>query len=148
MHSTIPDLGAPMRAKRRLQAVAAVLTLCTAGCGGGARASAPQAASRADAAYGFSGGAPAVSEEREANAAPPPAAPGAAPMAPSPSATAGPPSASPSVPDVRSGALLIYTAELSMAVFQVDSSLAAVERIGREAGGYLAARQDRSVTIR
>ena len=35
-----------------------------------------------------------------------------------------------------------------MAVFQVDSSLGAVERIGREAGGYLSARQDRSITIR
>jgi hypothetical protein len=72
----------------------------------------------------------------------------ASPAAPSPVAPSGPPTAPPSVADVHPGAMLIYTAELSMAVFQVDVSLAAVEQIGRDAGGYLATRQDKSITIR
>jgi hypothetical protein len=44
--------------------------------------------------------------------------------------------------------MLIYTANLSLAVFQVERGLDAVERIGREVGGYLSLRQDNAVTIR
>jgi Domain of unknown function (DUF4349) len=43
---------------------------------------------------------------------------------------------------------LIYTATLTMAVYQVEGSLGQVEQIGRDVGGYLAVRQDRSITIR
>jgi hypothetical protein len=48
----------------------------------------------------------------------------------------------------HSAAMLIYTANLSLAVFQVEPQLDAVERIAREAGGYLSSRQDNAITIR
>jgi hypothetical protein len=44
--------------------------------------------------------------------------------------------------------LLIYTAKIEMAVYQVDSALAAVEAIGKDVGGYMSARADNSITIR
>jgi hypothetical protein len=44
--------------------------------------------------------------------------------------------------------MLIYTAHIAMAVFEVNASLARVEAIGRELGGFLAKRDDRSITIR
>jgi hypothetical protein len=44
--------------------------------------------------------------------------------------------------------MLIYTAHLTMAVFQVEQGLAAVERTAREVGGYLASRTDLAITIR
>src|SRR5262245_32263581 len=37
----------------------------------------------------------------------------------------------------RQGAYLIYTAHLTMAVYQVEGALSQVERIGRDVGGYL-----------
>ncbi len=48
----------------------------------------------------------------------------------------------------REGTYLIYTATLTMAVYQVEGALAQVEAIGKDAGGYLAARQDHKITIR
>ncbi len=48
----------------------------------------------------------------------------------------------------REGTYLIYTATLTMAVYQVEGSLGQVEQIGKDVGGYLAVRQDRSITIR
>jgi hypothetical protein len=48
----------------------------------------------------------------------------------------------------HSVAMLIYTAHLAMAVFQVVQSVDGVERIGREVGGYLSARADNAITIR
>jgi hypothetical protein len=48
----------------------------------------------------------------------------------------------------HSAAMLIYTANLSLAVFQVEPQLDAVERVAREAGGYLSSRQDNAITIR
>jgi hypothetical protein len=44
--------------------------------------------------------------------------------------------------------LLIYTAQITMAVFEVNASLTRVETIGRELGGFLAKRDDQSITIR
>jgi len=46
------------------------------------------------------------------------------------------------------GPMLIYSAQISMAVFEVNAGLARVEALGRELGGFLAKRDDRSVTIR
>jgi hypothetical protein len=43
---------------------------------------------------------------------------------------------------------LIYTAHLTMAVYQVESALARVEGIGVEVGGHLASRTDKDITIR
>jgi hypothetical protein len=47
-----------------------------------------------------------------------------------------------------SRSLIIYTARVTLAVYQVDAGLAAVERIAKESGGYLALRRDREITIR
>ncbi len=44
--------------------------------------------------------------------------------------------------------MLIYTAQITMAVFEVNTSLGRVEAIGRELGGFLAKRDDQSITIR
>jgi hypothetical protein len=44
--------------------------------------------------------------------------------------------------------MLIYTAQISMAVFEVNTSMAKVEALGRELGGFLAKRDDHSITIR
>jgi hypothetical protein len=44
--------------------------------------------------------------------------------------------------------MLIYTARLTMAVFEVDKSLAGVETLAREMGGFLARRSDREIVIR
>ncbi|CAN5688857.1 hypothetical protein BH09MYX1_BH09MYX1_32420 [soil metagenome] len=50
--------------------------------------------------------------------------------------------------EVHGTEYLIYTAHVTMAVYQVGPGLDAVERIGREAGGYLSSKTDREVTIR
>jgi hypothetical protein len=48
----------------------------------------------------------------------------------------------------HSAAMLIYTAALSMSVYQVDQGLDAVEKVARGVGGYLSSRQDNAVTVR
>lgn len=44
--------------------------------------------------------------------------------------------------------MLVYTATMSMAVFEVKKSLSEVEGLARELGGFLAKRTDREITIR
>jgi hypothetical protein len=44
--------------------------------------------------------------------------------------------------------MLIYTAQVTMAVFEVNKGLADVEGVGRDVGGFLAKRDDASITIR
>ncbi|HSO40383.1 MAG TPA: DUF4349 domain-containing protein [Labilithrix sp.] len=44
--------------------------------------------------------------------------------------------------------MLIYTARVTMAVYQVDQGLAAVEKIAKDMGGYLALKRDREITVR
>lgn len=44
--------------------------------------------------------------------------------------------------------LVIYTASLTMAVYQVDQGLGAVEKIAAENGGYLGQKHDRAITVR
>lgn len=54
-----------------------------------------------------------------------------------------------SVPDSpHSAAMLIYTANITMAVYQVETALEGVEKVARDAGGYLSVRQDTSITVR
>lgn len=90
---------------------------------------------------------------------PPPASPiGAPPPAPPPAAAAGPaapfaptPPASGSpyaVDAAHEATMLAYSANLTLAVFQVDRGLAGVEALARELGGYLAQRGDAQVTVR
>lgn len=50
--------------------------------------------------------------------------------------------------DAHSAAMLIYTASLAMAVYQVEPGLDAVEKVARDLGGYLSSRQDNAITIR
>lgn len=44
--------------------------------------------------------------------------------------------------------MLIYTANLTMAVYQVAPALDAIEKIAKDLNGYLAVRSDASITIR
>lgn len=44
--------------------------------------------------------------------------------------------------------MLVYTAQLTMAVYQVEPGLDAVEKVARDVGGYLAVRGDRRIEIR
>ncbi len=108
------------------------------GCGAAApRSAQPQAP--ASAPMGMPMAAPAPREQRLAsNDAPSGRGGGAAPPA-APRVVADAP---------HSVTMLIYTAQLSLAVFHVEQGLDAVERIGRDAGGYLSTRQDNAVTIR
>jgi hypothetical protein len=54
-----------------------------------------------------------------------------------------------SVPDSpHSAAMLIYTANITMAVYQVETALEGVEQAARDAGGYLSVRLDASITVR
>jgi hypothetical protein len=48
----------------------------------------------------------------------------------------------------RDPALVIYTAQLTLAVYRVEESVAAVERIAKEHGGFVARKQDREIVIR
>ncbi|WP_437984736.1 DUF4349 domain-containing protein [Sorangium sp. So ce117] len=97
-----------------------------------------------------------------AKAAPPPAPGGAQPPAarPAPTATTpqpaptssgaapqGAPQAAGEVSAARAP-LLVYTAEIAMAVFEVGASLGRVEALARDLGGFLARRDDRAITIR
>jgi len=91
----------------------------------------------------YAGGGKTVSEARHEFGMPAPAsAPTGAPSPPPPSSIA---VASTTEKD---GTLLVYTAQLTMAVYQVESNVAAVERLARQAGGYLAQRADARITVR
>ncbi len=46
------------------------------------------------------------------------------------------------------GPILIYTAQITMAVFEVQAALSQIEELARELGGFLARRDDTSITIR
>jgi hypothetical protein len=86
-------------------------------------------------------------DERLAMAPPPPPA---GSVAPSPARQAPAPGAGTGTGEAASvrAPILIYTAQISMAVFEVNASLSRVEAIGREMGGFLAKRDDHSITIR
>ncbi|HEY3819541.1 MAG TPA: DUF4349 domain-containing protein [Polyangiaceae bacterium] len=73
-------------------------------------------------------------------ATPPPSTP----FAPTPA-----PSGSPYAADTaHEASMLAYSADFTLAVFQVDKSLASVEALARELGGYLAQRGDAQITVR
>jgi hypothetical protein len=87
------------------------------------------------------------SDEAPANAAAPPPAPPPPPPAgaTTPVAVAkGDPAAEVS----RDPTLMVYSAQLTLAVYKVDESLASVEKIAREHGGFVAKRQDREIVVR
>jgi hypothetical protein len=98
-----------------------------------------------------SGDKDGVADERLATYRPPPAnRPGGPPPPPPP-----PPPGTPEPAKADAGQvaqirapMLIYTAQITMAVFEVAAGLAKVEALGKELGGFVAKRDDRSVTIR
>jgi len=141
-----------------------LVALLVAGCAGSASKAAE------------TGGAPrdAVATHAELQGVPAPEAPEApAPVAQAPAApgglpgsgAAGPP-APPSRPDATSGSsgvgfggaalaeqaerepMLVYTAQLTMAVFEATKALDKVEEVARRAGGYLVRRDDTTITVR
>lgn len=77
----------------------------------------------------------------QADRAPDPGPAGA--PSPAPGKPAPPPQEKP-----HDSAFLVYTASMTVAVVTVDASLSSVEQMAREAGGFLANRDDRSITIR
>jgi hypothetical protein len=76
---------------------------------------------------------------------PPVSTPGpTGPFAPTPA-----PSGSPYTADTaHEVSMLAYSADFTLAVFQVDKSLASVETLARQLGGYLAQRGDAQITVR
>jgi hypothetical protein len=81
--------------------------------------------------------------------APPPPAPPPRPQPPGVPAAApeSPPGAEPASTPGREP-LLIYTATMTLAVFETKAAIDAVEELARSRGGYLVSRSDQSVTIR
>jgi hypothetical protein len=75
---------------------------------------------------------------------PPPPADGPAKPKPEPARAA----AAGETAEVRDTSFIIYTATVTMAVYQVDQGLVSVERIARDLGGYLSLKKDREITIR
>ena len=70
----------------------------------------------------------------------------ATPAAQPEASTEPPPAATAQAP--RREALLVYTATLVLAVYQVDVSLSRIEDLARALGGYLASRTDSSIVVR
>jgi hypothetical protein len=93
--------------------------------------------------------APAAAPTRQlitqSPATPPVSTPGpTGPFAPTPA-----PSGSPYTADTaHEASMLAYSADFTLAVFQVDKSLASVETLARDLGGYLAQRGDAQITVR
>lgn len=81
-------------------------------------------------------------------ATPAPAAPPQQPQASSPSDAKKAPKPDPTEEPAQSRDLVIYTARFTMAVYQVDQGLTAVEKIARDNGGYLGQKKDREITVR
>ena len=67
-----------------------------------------------------------------------------APFAPTPTSASSPYSAE----APHEAAMLAYTAELTVAVFEVDKQMAAVESIASDSGGFLSQRNDTQISIR
>ncbi len=133
-----------------LGAVLAVLGLAaTTGCGGAYAYKMPEAAAGGAAAEP----APAMASDGQPGGGTSSAA--AAPASPSGSMpsqallASNDVAAAKTVPDApHSAAMLVYTASLGMAVYQVEPGLDGVEKIARDVGGYLSSRQDTSITVR
>lgn len=100
---------------------------------------------RTEQSIGFAGAAPRATATATPQP-PPPAPPPVAKPTPTPVDTSTKPVAG-EVAAMRAP-LLVYTAQITVAVFEVAASLAQVEELGRELGGFLARRNDNAITIR
>ncbi|MFO0547511.1 MAG: DUF4349 domain-containing protein [Polyangiaceae bacterium] len=138
---------------RRFGRVGLLLAVVTAvGCGGAAswdrktsaEAPPPGAFYPAEQAGGYGVGADS-DDGAKAPAAPPrdlptTAQPGQTPANPTPNPTG--------TESSSRKPILIYTADFTMGVYEVEKSLNAVDGIAKDAGGYLSRRDDRSITVR
>lgn len=91
---------------------------------------------------GDSGGEEMMAQNMPAEPPPPP--PPVTPSKPKPEPTANDGTSAPQ----QTGPLLIYTANYTMAVFEVTKSIDEVQALAKKLGGYLVRRDDRSITIR
>jgi hypothetical protein len=134
--------------RRRLALALAYLALAsTAACAGGSAY--PTAAAPAYPPQGYAAKALGHAEASDAKKDMAPALPGGAPgAAPAPAAIAAIPQADPDENAARDPSLVVYAAKLALAVYQVEPSLAAVEKLAREHGGFLASKQDREIVVR
>lgn len=95
--------------------------------------------------------APAAERSELAAKAPPPPPPPPPGGQPQPPGEKKPEPGKPQAADgseAHETAMLIYTARVTMAVYQVDQGLTAVEKLARDNGGYLALKRDKEITIR
>jgi hypothetical protein len=79
---------------------------------------------------------------------PPPAPKPTSPPKPQPKPAEGKPAEVASDAPSTHAPILIYTADLTMAVFEVSKSLGAIESLAGELGGFLSKREDMRITIR
>ena len=117
-----------------------ILVLALPGLGGCGASRAADAASPRAGGGTDSDGAPA----------PPPAAPMGYPQQQAPAAAkpAEPKPATQAQGEAPAKQHLVYTADFTLAVYQVESGLDRTEAIARELGGYLAMRGDHEITVR
>jgi hypothetical protein len=155
---------------RRTWAVALVALAWLVGCGAADKSGAA-AQSPGRGGYGYRGRIVATSESARSDGdgildddvpaeAGPVGAPAPAPAPPPPPPAPGRPddaapgagASAPTLPQDSSQEdkrqLIIYTARITMAVYQVDQGLATVEKIAADNGGYLANKRDREITVR
>jgi len=93
--------------------------------------------------------APALNPARQVITQSPATPPVATPGPTGPFASTAAPSGSPYTADTaHEASMLAYSADFTLAVFQVDKSLASVETLARDLGGYLAQRGDAQITVR
>lgn len=97
---------------------------------------------------GCGGESPAPQARGMLGAPPPPPPPPPKPGEPAPQAQPGPKDKPVVATEARDQQFLIYTAHLTLAVYQVDQALATVERAARELGGFLASRSDHEMVVR
>jgi hypothetical protein len=134
--------------RRTLTAWLVTLSLAASGCGAAPKEAAAPAGAVAMEARDSSGAAPAEAPP------PPPGYPAPSVATRSTGATsqllaADDVAAAKAVPDSpHNAAMLVYTASLTMAVYQVEPGLNGVERAAHDAGGYLSSRQDTEIVVR
>ncbi len=145
-----------MARSRGLSLVLVLLGGAAEGCGTARSVEAPSAAYAAPQGIMKSSAPPAPPErsssKKDEIASEEPAATGAsAPAVPPPPATTTPVAVAkgdPAAEVARDPTLMVYAAQLSLAVYKVEESLGAVEKIARDHGGFVAKRQDREIVVR
>lgn len=127
--------------------LALMLVLICAACGAPAMAPSEHATAPARQMVRARDGDGVLDAKDEAPPAPPVAEPTPAKARTEPEGTEKPPLPS-TAADARETQLIIYTARITVAVYQVDQGVASVERIARDMGGYLSLKRDREITVR